>query len=60
LAVGSKDTGTPVRVQRQLMERMAGPRELHVIDGSAHTMRQPEHVAELKRIVSRWIKGLQN
>jgi pimeloyl-ACP methyl ester carboxylesterase len=60
LVVGSKDTGTPVELQKQLMQKLSGPKELHVIDGSPHTMRQPQHVAELKRVVFEWITKLSN
>lgn len=58
LVVGSADNETPVEVEEQLMEKLGGPKELRLIEGSPHSMREPEHVAELKRIVAAWIQKL--
>jgi len=54
--VGSEDVGTPEIHQRQLIGRMAGRTELHVIAGMQHNPRSKEHNAELKKILLSWIK----
>lgn len=56
LAVGSVDNETPVEVERLLLEKLGGPKELHIIEGSPHSMREPQHVAVLKRILAGWIQ----
>lgn len=58
LIVGENDTRTPLEHQKILYNVLPGPKELHIIKGSPHTFRDPEHLQELKNILSQWIKKL--
>lgn len=58
LVVGENDTRTPFDHQKILYNALSGPKEIHIIKGSPHTFRDPEHLQELKNILSQWIKKL--
>jgi pimeloyl-ACP methyl ester carboxylesterase len=57
LVVGSDDDSTPLEHQRILFEALPGKKELHVITGSGHTFRSPEHLNELAHILKNWIES---
>ena len=59
LIVGSEDKGTPVEHQKMLFDRLPGKKELHVIEGSGHTFKKEEHLAEIKQIIKNWIRGIE-
>lgn len=59
LIVGENDTRTPLDHQKILYSVLPGPKELHIIKGSPHTFREPEHLQELKNILSQWVKKLR-
>ncbi len=60
LIVGTKDTSTPVDQQKILFEALPiGAKELHVIDGAPHTIRESEHLDILYGFFDKWIKGLK-
>lgn len=56
LIVGENDTSTPPAHQKILLDKLPGQKELHIIKGAPHTFREPEHLAELKKIFENWIK----
>ena len=59
LAVGEKDSTTPLAHQKILFDALPGPKELQVIKGAAHTLRAEEHMAELKKIIKSWLSKLK-
>ena len=52
---GEKDTSTPEEHQRILYKKVKGKKEFHVIQGSEHTFRSPEELAEIKKILGNWL-----
>mgnify|MGYP001609558152 CR=1 FL=1 len=58
LIVGERDQSTPLKHQKILFAALPGQKELHVINGSGHTFRKEEHLAELKKIFDSWIKTI--
>lgn len=58
LVVGENDIRTPLDHQKILYNVLPGPKELHIIKGSPHTFRDPEHLNELKNIFNQWIKKI--
>lgn len=58
LVVGERDDSTPPAHQKILFEALPGPKEFHIIKGAPHTFREPEHLAELKKIFQAWIAKL--
>lgn len=59
MVVGSKDTSTPYVQQKMLLDVAATTqKELHIIEGSQHTFREPAHLAELKNYFLMWLKKL--
>jgi len=58
LAVGELDDSEPLGAQQKLYEALPGKKELHIIKGAPHTFRDPKHLAEIKNILTQWIKGL--
>ncbi len=59
LVVGSEDEGTPPEHQKILFDSLPGRKEMYVVEKAPHTFREPEHLAELKQILDRWIKNLK-
>ncbi len=55
LIVGEDDTSTPPNHIQQLYDALPGPKELHIIPGAPHTLRDPVHLAELKNLLLTWI-----
>lgn len=58
MVVGEQDHSTPPIHQRILLDKLPGPKELHVIKGAPHTFRKPEERRELKQLVMSWTKSL--
>lgn len=56
LIVGGEDYVVPPSDQQILFAALPGPKEFHIIKGSPHTFREPDHLAELKSIFSAWLK----
>ncbi len=57
--VGSKDDGTPFEHQKLLMDASASRiKEIHIIEGSGHSYIQPHHLAEVKKIIVKWLQKL--
>ena len=60
MVVGSKDTSTPYIQQKILFDAAAATRkEIHVIENSPHTFREPAHIAELKNYFLAWLKKIE-
>jgi pimeloyl-ACP methyl ester carboxylesterase len=55
LIVGDVDDSTPPEHQRILFAALPGKKEIHVVQGAPHTFRDPEHLAEIKKIILKWI-----
>lgn len=55
LIVGSDDKSTPPAHINQLYDAIAGVKELHIIDGAPHMFKTPEHLREIKELLSKWI-----
>lgn len=60
LIVGSEDTSTPPRHQQLLYDALPGKKELHIVEGAPHSLREATHLAELKQILDNWIKTRLN
>ncbi|MBI4090138.1 MAG: hypothetical protein HY421_01930 [Candidatus Kerfeldbacteria bacterium] len=58
LLVGELDEPTPVKHQQLLYEVLPGPKEVHIIPGAPHTFRDPRHLQHIHRILSAWLKQL--
>lgn len=58
LIVGELDDGTPPEHQKLLYDKLPGKKEMHVIKGAPHTFREEVHLAEIKQIMSDWVKEL--
>lgn len=56
LVVGGEDMGTPLKHQQILFDALPGQKELHVIEGSGHTFREPEHLEQLRNIFDKWLE----
>ncbi len=57
LLVGENDTtSTPVAHQKILFEAIPEPKEFHIIPDAPHTFMEPKHIAEVKKLLSSWIK----
>ena len=56
LIVGSKDEGTPSEHQQILFDAIpTKDKELHIIQGAAHTFRESEHLDQIEKIIKSWI-----
>ncbi len=59
MIVGDQDRETsPIEHQTMLYDLLPGKKELHVIKGAPHTLRDPAHIQEMKMIFDAWIKSL--
>jgi len=58
MIVGEKDTSTPVEHQKILFDKLPGKKELHIIKEAPHTFIDEVHLKEIKKIFSKWAKGL--
>ena len=54
LVVGEDDTGTPPAHHKLLFEQLTGPKELHVLPGISHTIKQKWQLDEIKKVVGDW------
>lgn len=54
---GSEDKQHFEHLQR-LFAALPGPKDLQIIKGALHTIKDPEHLKELKAIFDKWIKSL--
>ena len=57
LIVGNLDIGPPFKHQEILYNHLSGLKEIHVIQGAAHTFRENEHLKEIKVIMLKWISS---
>ncbi len=58
MIIGDQDESTPLDHQKILYDVLNCPKEIHVIPGAPHTMREPEHLAKLKEIFDHWLKKI--
>lgn len=59
LIVGSEDTVTPLTIQEMILKNISSEKkELHIINGAEHTFTKPEHLAEIKEIMKKWLENL--
>ncbi len=58
LIVGSLDTTTPLEHQKILFDALPGKKELVVIEGASHTIREEAHLKQLYGYVNEWIGKL--
>jgi len=58
LIVGDRDMFTPIEDHQLLLDKLSGPKELHIIKGSKHCFRAPEYLKEVKEIFDNWIKKI--
>lgn len=56
LIVGSLDTTTPLEHQKILFDALPGKKELCVIEGAEHTIREEGHLKQLYSLVNSWIR----
>lgn len=56
MIVGEKDEPTPPDHQRLFFDALTCDKEFHVVAGAEHTFRQPEHLAQLRDIITRWLQ----
>ena len=56
--MGENDSSCPPDHEKILYDLVPGPKEFHVVAGAPHTFRTPEHLEQLKSILSNWIKKL--
>lgn len=52
---GSKDTELPPEDIQQLVDKVNGPVEFHVIQGMGHNPRSKKHLAELRQTIQAWL-----
>lgn len=61
LIVGSEDENTPLEHQEIFYNALPGHnKELHVIEGAAHTFRDEAHLSETYKLFDVWIKKVKN
>jgi len=58
LLAGELDDSTPPLHQKILFDALPGSKEIHTIAGAPHTFRDPKHLAEIKSLLTAWIKKL--
>lgn len=58
MIVGEKDDRTPLLHERQLYDKLPGPKEIHVIPGARHSFYEPAEQAELKQLIKTWATKL--
>jgi len=56
LIVGDLDDTTPPEHQKILYDKLLGKKEFYIIKDAKHTFKEPEHLAEIKKIFSSWIE----
>lgn len=60
LIVGSEDTVTPYKHQKELLDKLPGKKELNIIEGSQHTFRGEEHLKKMQEYISNWLAKIEN
>jgi pimeloyl-ACP methyl ester carboxylesterase len=55
IIVGENDKTTPLMHQKLLYEKIAGPKQLHVIKGATHNFRNEKELAELEDVIGKWL-----
>jgi len=58
LIVGGNDEGTPYEHQKLFYDKVAGRKEIHVIENAPHTFKDQLHLSEIKKIFKKWINTL--
>ena len=56
--VGENDTSCPSDHEKILYDLIPGRKEFHFVSGAPHSFKTPEHLEELKMILSNWIDSL--
>lgn len=55
MIVGSEDTTTPHYTQEMLFNKLQGDKELHVVKGLGHLLKEESHLKEVSQILEKWI-----
>jgi pimeloyl-ACP methyl ester carboxylesterase len=58
LIAGELDKSTPSKHQQLLFDKLPGKKELHIIKNAPHTFKEKEHLDEVYKIMSEWIKNI--
>jgi pimeloyl-ACP methyl ester carboxylesterase len=58
LLTGELDTSTPPRHQKILFDALSGKKELHIIPGAPHTLKEAAHLSQIKELLSKWVSSL--
>lgn len=58
LVVGENDPTTPLEHQEILFKLLNCEKELHVVKGSGHSFREPDHLERLAQVFNQWIDKL--
>lgn len=56
--VGENDKACSSGNQKALYDIIPGPKEMHIISSAPHTFKDPEHLAQLKIILSNWLNKI--
>lgn len=59
LIIGNKDKEVSQKAQKILFSKLPGQKELHIIKDAEHTFRSPKHLTEIKKIIKKWIDGVE-
>lgn len=59
LVVGEKDESCPPEHQKILYAALPGSKELHIIPGAPHTLREHKHLEKLKQIFNDWLVRIE-
>jgi alpha-beta hydrolase superfamily lysophospholipase len=59
MVVGENDTHTPVPHQKILFERIAAPKELHILQDAQHELDSPRQNDQIKTLFSSWISRVE-
>lgn len=58
LMVGSKDDGTTPEMHQLLYDKLAGPKQMQIIDGMSHTPKTQEEITMMKDTIKDWLGRL--
>jgi len=59
LIVGERDD-VVLELNRQALERLAGPKELHIIPGASHLFEEPGALDEVAHLTGQWFRHQLN
>jgi pimeloyl-ACP methyl ester carboxylesterase len=59
MIVGTEDESTPLMHQKILFDALPGKKEIHVIEGAKHTIREAAHLKLVHDYFDSWIKTLE-